>query len=173
MKKICRVRLRPLQKKDKGLLYEWITDRDLVLLNSTYAPISEGEHEQWFDSILRKRSDLAFFAIEETEENLVIGTCQLFNISPVHRNAELQIRIGDQRFQGRGYGVEAIGLLTAFGFFDLNLHRIYLRVFSTNQRAFRAYLKCGFKHEGTARQAAFLDGKWVDVDFMAKLSDDV
>lgn len=170
---MSKVKLRPLQRQDSALLYEWITDRDLVLLNSAYTPVSQNDHEQWIESILKKRPDLAFFAIEETESNLVIGTCQLFNINPVHRSAELQIRIGDKRFHGHGYGSDAIALLTAFGFRDLNLHRIYLQVFSTNKRAYSAYLKCGFKHEGTARQAVFLDGEWVDVELMAKLSEDV
>ena len=39
----------------------------------------------------------------------------------------------------------------AFGFTDLNLHRIALHVFATNVRAIKTYERAGFQHEGTLR----------------------
>jgi RimJ/RimL family protein N-acetyltransferase len=166
-----RVRLRPLQKSDAGILYDWISDRELSLFNSSYFPVSESDHMAWIDRMMRKRSDLVFFVIEEISSGKAIGTCQLLNINWVHRNAELRIRIGDIKSLGIGYGSEALGLLCDFGFRDLNLHRIYLHVFSTNTRAMRAYEKCSFRLEGTMRDSAFIDGEWVDVMIMALLSE--
>jgi RimJ/RimL family protein N-acetyltransferase len=57
----------------------------------------------------------------------------------------------------------------AFGFRDLNLHRISLQVFATNKRAITTYERAGFRHEGTMRQAAFIDGRFVDVVVMGIL----
>ncbi len=69
-------------------------------------------------------------------------------------------------FRSKGHGTEAVKLLCRFGFADLNLHRIYLHVFETNSRAIRAYEKSGFVREGSLREAAFIDGKWLDVAVM-------
>lgn len=167
-----RIRLRPLRKSDAGLLYEWITDRELVLLNSTFHPVSEVDHDAWVEAMLTRRSDLVIFVIEERSTATAIGTCQLLNINWRHRNAELQIRIGDAESRGRGLGTEAVRLLCEFGFADLNLHRIYLHVFAGNPRAIAAYEKSGFAREGLLRAAAHIDGQWVDVVPMGLIRDD-
>lgn len=160
------VRLRALRKEDAKLLYEWIIDRELVILNSPYHPVSETDHEAWVERMMNKSSDLVIFVIEEVKCSTSIGTCQLLNINWRYRSAELQIRIGDPSHHGKGYGSEAVQLLIEFGFKDLNLHRIYLHVFATNNRAIRAYEKCGFCREGILKEAAFIDGEWVDVIIM-------
>jgi RimJ/RimL family protein N-acetyltransferase len=165
-KSVC---LRPLRKSDADLLYEWITDRNLVINNASFFPVSETDHKAWVGRMMSKRSDLVIFVIEEQVSKQAIGTCQLVNINWVHRSAELQIRIGDSSFHGRGYGSEAVNLLCDFGFADLNLHRIYLNVFASNKRAIRAYEKCGFDCQGTFKEAAYLDGQWVDIHVMARL----
>ena len=167
-----RTRLRPLRREDAALLYSWINNRDLVIFNSPYYPITDIDHEAWMDSMLKKRVDLVIFVIEEIETEQVIGTCQLLNINWRHRSAELQIRIGDESFHGKGHGLEAVELLCRFGFADLNIHRIYLSVFSSNERAIKTYEKCDFKHEGLMREAAFIDGKWMDVAIMGRLNHD-
>lgn len=163
------VRLRPIRREDSALLYKWIVDRELLILNSSYMPVSKPDHEAWIESMLTKRSDLVLFVIEDIVEDHAIGTCQLVNINWVHRNAELQIRIGDNESQSRGLGSEAIKLLVNFGFKDLNLHRLHLHVFATNERAIRAYEKCGFVREGLLREAAHINGEFVDVLYMGLL----
>lgn len=165
-----RINLRPLQKKDTDHLYDWITDRELLIYNAPYFPVSQSDHENWVEKMMTKRSDLVIFVIETFEKQKTIGSCQLFNINWVHRNAELQIRIGDHVYQSKGYGSEAVDLLCEFGFKDLNLHRIHLQVFADNSRAIKAYEKCGFSHEGTQLEAVFVDGQWKDVCSMAKLA---
>jgi RimJ/RimL family protein N-acetyltransferase len=51
----------------------------------------------------------------------------------------------------------------------LNLNRIYLRVYASNLRGIRAYEKAGFVHEGSARQAQYQDGGYVDILWMSVL----
>ena len=48
----------------------------------------------------------------------------------------------------------------AFG--TLGLHRIALSVFEFNERAIRAYQRCGFVVEGRARESIWRDGRWWD-----------
>lgn len=156
------VRLRSVRDEDCNLLFGWINNRELVVLNAPFRPISKAEHEQWFES-LGTRKNLAFFMIEDIDSGLAIGSCQLTNIHDVHRSAELQIRIGRSDFLNKGAGSEAVRLLIEHGFDKLKLHRITLHVFSTNSRAIHVYEKNGFIQEGALREAAFIEGRWVDV----------
>ena len=164
------VKLRPLKIEDSKIFYEWITDKDLMIFNSAYRPVSELDHNLWFESMMKKRSDITLFVIEATVTESAIGSCQLMHIDLLHRNAELQIRIAETESQSKGMGSEAIKQLIDFGFKHLNLHRIYLHVFASNHRAIKSYLKCGFSIEGELKDAAFIDGKYLDVVIMGILN---
>lgn len=165
------VGLRPLGSADLPLLHTWINDRQHVLSGAPYRPVSDVQHHAWFTA-LQQRSDLVIFGIERLDEQVLIGSCQLHSIHPVHRSAELQIRIGDAAARGHGYGTEATRLLLRFGFRDLHLHRIFLHVFATNPVAIRTYEKVGMVTEGTLRRAAFIDGQYVDVRIMGILREE-
>lgn len=165
-----RVRLRAVRRDDSQLLFDWINDRELRLFNAPYRPISEPEHERWLNNVLTRHTDLIFFIIERTDTSEAVGTCQLLRIDHLHRNAELQIRIGPANSRGLGLGQEALKRLCDIGFRDLNLHRIQLYVFASNARAINAYVKSGFVEEGLLRDAVFLDGRFEDVVLMARLA---
>lgn len=166
------ISLRSLLKEDSECYFRWINDRDLVLNNAPYKPITQLEHENWFNQIASYK-DRVIFSIVENQSGKLIGTCSLRNINLLHRNAELQIRIGESDFHNRGYGTEAVNLLIKHAFSDLNLIRIYLHVFCDNISAIRSYQKCNFQTEGTLRKAAYVNGKYVDVHLMSILNDDV
>ena len=161
----ARIRLSPIRANDAPALFRWINDRELVVFNAGFHPVHASQHAAWMRSIAGK-TDLIVFAIRKKRGDALIGVCQLHTISAVHRSAELQIRIGDAASRGRGYGVEAVRLLVEFAFRDLNLHRVWLRVFGTNTPALKTYSAAGFAREGVMRDAAFIDGRYVDVVIM-------
>jgi RimJ/RimL family protein N-acetyltransferase len=164
----ARIVLAPILRADAPTLFTWINDRELVLLNAPYRPVHEPTHRAWLQHVA-SRTDGVTFAIRLEGSRRLIGICQLNGVHPVHRSAELQIRIGDPRWQGRGLGTEAVRRLVAFAFEDLNLHRVFLHVFATNARAVRAYERAGFAVEGTLRDAVHIDGRYVDVLVMSIL----
>lgn len=61
---------------------------------------------------------------------------------------------------GKGHGTAAVRTLVAWGFGELNLHLIFLRVFDDNARAVRSYEKVGFRREGRLRQDRFHRGRY-------------
>lgn len=165
------VTLGPLTQDDSEVLFSWINDQRTVELNSTFRPVHRSGHDAWFKSV-QSRQDLVIFAIREQNSGRIVGTCQLFDIHPIHRNAELQIRIGREEDRGKGYGKIALVGLTRFGFDSLNLHRIMLRVFGSNQRAIASYVRLGFLEEGRQREAAWISAQWEDVITMGLLRRD-
>lgn len=165
---LAAVMLAPITRADAPVLFEWINDRELVLLSSAYQPVHETTHRAWLQGVSH-RSDSVVCAIRLRRSRRLIGVGQLSHISRVHRSAELQIRIGDARWRGRGLGTAAVRLLVNLAFEDLNLHRVFLHVFRTNTPAIRSYERAGFTQEGTLRDAVHLDGRYVDVLVMAVL----
>lgn len=163
------VELTALRPEDSPSLFEWINDRALVTLSAPYREVSHTEHDSWFEQI-RQRDDIRIFGIRENGR--LVGTCQLHSIHSVHRSAELQIRIGDPEARGRGVGTAATTRLLEIAFHELGLHRVYLHVFATNQPARRLYERLGFRVEGVQREAAWIEGVWIDVVLMAILADE-
>jgi RimJ/RimL family protein N-acetyltransferase len=161
------VELTPLRPEDSPLLFEWINDRALVGLSAPFRPVSQAEHDAWFEQI-RSRDDVRIFGIREGGR--LVGTCQLHSIHLVHRSAELQIRIGAPDARGRGIGTAATRRLLEIGFHQLGLHRVYLHVFATNDPARWLYERTGFRVEGVQREAVCIEGDWVDVLLMAILA---
>lgn len=123
-----------------------------------FSPVLEKE---WLENASKERNDRLFNIIELKTDKL-IGTIGLHNIDYIDRCAELGIFIGEKDFYSHGYGAEAINLLMDFGFNYVNLHSIYLYVFSNNERAHKCYLKCGFKDTGYFREAKYINGKYYD-----------
>lgn len=59
------------------------------------------------------------------KDDVLIGTLALRSISWNHRQGDLEISF-DPALQGRGLGSEAMGLILAFAFDEVNLHRVEL-----------------------------------------------
>ena len=160
------VTIRHLKEGDRNIYHKWINDRALVNFNKIYRPISEVNHNDWFDKVT-KIYNLAIFSIVENSDNSLIGSCSLRNIDYLHKNARVQIRIGESDKRGNGFGSEAVFLLLCHAFEDLNLERVYLNVFVDNKRAIKAYNKIGFIEEGLLRRAVFINGSYVDSILMS------
>jgi RimJ/RimL family protein N-acetyltransferase len=159
-----------LRCDDANVLFRWINDPETVRFNAPFAPVHEIGHIAWFNEVIRDATRV-IFGIREHERSRLIGLLQLFDIHPVHRSAELMIRIGEEADRNFGAGSEAVELAAKFAFHDRNLQRVWLRVFADNKRAIRAYEKAGLQVEGTLRRACFVDGRWRDEVVMAILSD--
>jgi RimJ/RimL family protein N-acetyltransferase len=99
-----------------------------------------------------------------------LGEIRLDRFDLRDRRASLAIGIFDPMALGQGLGTEAITLLLHHAFNEMRLHRIAVRVLAFNVRAIRAYKKCGFAIEGREREAAFVNGIWLD-DVMMGLID--
>lgn len=162
--------LTELRLEDSALLFEWINNPVTARFNAPYKPVHNLCHDRWFEQVQHDTSRI-IFAIRKRDGRL-LGFVQLINIDPIHRSAELTIRIGDEGNRGQGAGSEAVKLIVDFAFRDRNLQRIWVRVFATNKRAIRAYERAGMQKEGTLRRARFIDGAWVDELVMAVLRDE-
>jgi len=165
------IRLRGVERSDLPAFQKWLNDPEVTEGLSIYLPLSMIDEEQWLDGMSRMQPDEKPLAIELKQGHgwRLIGNSGFFNLEWANRCAEFGLFIGDKSAWNKGYGTEAVRLLLKHGFETLNLHRIYLRVYSTNPRARRSYEKAGFILEGTLREAVYRHGKYADVDIMSVL----
>ena len=83
--------------------------------------------------------------------------------------ATFYIAIADEEQRSRGYGGQALTLMTDYAFNTVNLNRLQLHVSVENKRAVKAYKRQGFIIEGTLRQAMYYDGRYIDFYVMGLL----
>lgn len=154
----------PFDEKDSLQYLEWVNREEFTSLLGRCLPVTEQEHNAWYQSITKSASSVVF-AVKTVEEKRYLGNVWLHNIHWINRNAELRIFLGGS--QGKGYGTRAGKLLVDFAFNKLGLHKVYLYVSSANPRACRSFEKAGFVTEGELVDEFFLDGRFVDVKRMA------
>jgi diamine N-acetyltransferase len=165
------VTLRELSRDDIPLVNRWRQDRDLVDgLGAPARYITEEVDHAWFEDYLRRRGVDVRCAILVDGETEPVGLVSLTGINHVHRRGEFHLLIGRRDLHGRGLGSDATMRMLRHAFHDLNLHRVFLSVLSSNAAAIRVYEKAGFQREGVARQAAYKRGRYEDLVEMAILS---
>lgn len=145
-----------------------MNDPDISRLLGRALPVSDSEHERWFEDV-KSRTDAVHFAIETREGGHHVGNVWLWDIDNRHRKAEIRIVIGDRAARGRGIGSEALSLICAYASERLNLHKVYAYVLGDNQRALRAFEKAGFAVEGVLKEDRWDGSRYTDVYLLGRL----
>ena len=163
-----RIYLSPKSCEEEDIIKvtEWMNDFEITdYIDNSSMSFSYESEKEWIIASAKKSSP-GNFNIIDLETNELIGSVGLDKIKDVSRSAVLGIFIGNDKYRSNGYGTEAIKLLLEYGFKYLNLHSIKLTVLDVNARAYKCYIKCGFKETGRDREAMYLNGKYHDVIHM-------
>lgn len=170
-----RIRLRAPEREDIPLFLKWVNDPDVCEFLEQTSVYNTVQEEAWFERVSAgPRAELPLvIEVRQDDEWVPIGNLGFADIHPVNLSAEIGIMIGEKQFWDKGYGTEAMRRMCRHGFEELNLNRIFLRVFEGNERGKAAYRKVGFVYEGTMRQARYHLGRYWDVDFMSIIRSDL
>lgn len=164
------VRLRAREPADVERCNELFNDPDVRWGLLAPMPMSTAETRAWFEAT-RKDPDGERFIIETLEGEL-IGICSIEGISARSRSGEVGIWIG-KPYWNEGYGTDAMRALCRFAFRFMNLQRVWLHVYETNDKAIRSYEKVGFTLEGRLRRDQFLGGRYIDTLVMGLLAEEL
>src|SRR5213083_1874896 len=167
-----KVYLRPLEEADAAECHAWLNDPEVRrTLAVRGVPHTEASSREWIRTRDPRRDQV--FAIVTRERDLYVGNCGLHEIDPIDRLARLGIVIGRKDEWGKGFGTEAVTLLCRHAFDGLNLHKVCLSCFATNERGLRLYARVGFAPEGRLREQVFIDGRWVDEIVLGLVRDEL
>lgn len=163
-----KVDLRPITLDDTSLIVQW-RNSPQVKQNFVFRDdITNESHIEYFKKYIES-GQIQQFMIVEKKNNTPIGCVYLRDIDHKNDKAEFGIFIGEIDNRGKGYGREAALLICRYGFENLHLHKIVLRVFPFNKSAVKMYESIGFKQEAYFKDQVKVGGNFEDMIFMGLL----
>lgn len=158
------VKLRPVTEDDVDDILGWVNDKAVVGNLAVFAgkPLTREDELAWVRNVRTSPNERVFTVTSAQEGRYLgqVGLHQIFWRSRVARAAAIIAGPGDH---GRGYGSAAIAALLDHAFHELELHKVWLMVFRTNERSLRTWRRLGFVDEGVLRDEYFHEGAWHDM----------
>lgn len=146
-----KIYLRLMELSDVSYKVKWINDNEIrQTLNFSY-PISVVGTEQWLRNACNNESRRDFIVCDLSNE-LPVGYAGLLNIDHKNSKAESYLGIGEKSYWRKGIGYEVKKLLLQFGFYELNLNKIYSFHHDDNISMIKINEKLGGVIEGTLRE---------------------
>ena len=172
-----KIRLRRPERADLPRFSAWLNDPEVRRHLALIYPMSVVHEEQWFEEQLKAEPAVQAFVIEVHLAGAEsawppVGVIGFHAIDWRSRAGELGLFIGEKGFWNAGYGTDAVRTFVRWGFQELNLNRVFLRVFEDNASAIRSYEKVGFRLEGRLRQDRYQDGRYLDTLIMGLLREE-
>jgi RimJ/RimL family protein N-acetyltransferase len=169
------VTLRPFSPPDIPRLLGWIDSFESLVqwagpVQFTFPLTAEQFYEYLKDCRGENPSRHAFVALDD--RNTEYGHIELGSVNPGNGTASLCRVLVSPDARGKGLSLPMVQQALRFGFQDLGLRRIDLRVFSFNTAAIRCYEKAGFVREGLLRKSQKVGEQYWDTVLMAMLREE-
>jgi RimJ/RimL family protein N-acetyltransferase len=105
--------------------------------------------------------DVAAFSVVTLADDQLVGSALLWGIDTHSRIAHLGISLLPE-LQGQGLGIDTVRLLCRYGFAVRGFRRLQLETLADNAAMIATAKSAGFVHEGTLREAAYVEGQILD-----------
>ncbi len=165
--------LRPLRESDVGEEYlGWMRDPLAIqYLESRDQSQSLDTLRAFVRSMNDSRRDHMFgvFLVQGGEH---VGNIKIGNVREPHRSADLGLIIGRRSAWGKGYGTEAIALVTRYAFEELGLNKLWAGMYAENLGSYHAFIKAGYREVGRFRRHILFNGRYIDSILVEKCRDD-
>ena len=113
----------------------------------------------------------AEFTIVSLVDDRVVGECVLWSIDTHNRKAHIGLALLPEE-RHRGFGLDAVRVLSDYAFSVLGLHRVQIETNATNAAMITTAERAGFVVEGRVRDASWVVGRFVDEIVLGLLVDD-
>lgn len=161
-----RVDLRTIEEEDVEFLHEAINDRSIWRPIGRIDPVNRTQEEEFFEEIICSNDSVNLLV---TTGSTPAGMVSLTPDEGLDDSAELGYWIAADHRE-KGYGTEAVELVTEYGLRQRGFHRVSARVFEFNEPSKRLLESAGFTHEGRHRDGIFIDGEYWDVHWYSVLA---
>jgi len=161
-----------VEREDLKLLRDWRNIQSFRRNFREFRELSMANQEAWFNKVSLSPNDFMFI-IERLDDKTPLGVCGLLYVNWVIRSADYSFYIGHEEayIDSKGYAEEASHLLIQYGFHTLNLHKIWMELYSYDHRKIDFFTgKFKFNKDGMLRDNCFEDGKYHDSFVFSLLS---
>jgi len=172
------IRLGPIDhEKDPEIESKWTHDSEFMRMMEVNParPMSAAIIKKQYEKLekqIDENKNLYHFAIRAKEDDRLIGKADVQWIEWTNGNGWIQLGIGSAEDRRKGYGSQALNMLTRFAFAELNLFRVSARIPEYNEAALALFKKFGFVEEVRRRQALDRDGRRWDLFVLGLLNSD-
>lgn len=168
-----RLYLRSLRAEDiEGGYREWLQDPAInQYLEARFSVYNYDQLKDFIQNINASSTDYLFGIFDK--DDTYVGNIKIGGINWIHRTAEVGLLIGNRDYWGKGFGSEAIYLVTEYGFNTLNLRKLWAGAYSTNKGSVRAFEKAGYEHECVKKKHFFSNGEYIDDIILCKFNDPI
>ena len=159
-----RTLLRAMEPEDMVLLQEMINDPELEgAVGGWSFPVSGWQQQKWYENAVNDTKTRRFMIqTTDTQQPQTIGMIYLTDLDWKNRSVATGIKISASAPRGQGYGTDAVMALVGYAFYELQMHRVSLKIKSDNLASVKLYEKCGAKREGVLRDTIYKDGRYWD-----------
>ena len=167
-----RIYLRALELEDYKTSINWRKDDDIWgMVGGPKYNVSSEVEKKWVENTIFSK-DKIVLAICLCEGDKYIGNIILSDIDWINRSASTSTMIGDKAEWEKGYATEAKMIFLNFVFEERGLNRINSSILDTNRASLKVQEKCGYKLEGTKRQAVYKGGQYIDLHILGLLREE-
>ncbi len=149
--------------------------QDAAIKEFTMVPTAAGE--SFVRSWIRGYEDgwrngsRAGFVVRGAADGEFLGFASMFRLDLPAREGEIGYAVAPAA-RGRGIAGRALSLLTRWGFSELELERLELRIAITNPASERVATRAGYRPEGVLRSVHFKEGRRSDIGVWSRLRGD-
>lgn len=158
-----RFHLRQIRPGDAEAFFAFKSDLEVTSRYGQEPQQSLDDTHAWIQrqQIYYAQRDAINWCITFQGDDTIIGACILFNFDPGFHCAEIGYEL-HPAYHGQGIMSEVLSAILAYGFNELELHRIEANPLAGNPPSINLLRKLGFTHEGTLRQRHFFRGHFDD-----------
>ena len=166
------VSLSAIERYNLKQIQEWRNSNSLRSFFREFRELNYEMLEKWFlETHSNLISDSYFFMISLTATNEAIGVGGINHINWVNRNCQLSLFIGHENIyiDDNGWAKEAAIILEEYAFKSLNLHKIIVELYESDQKKQNLLNDLGYLKEGTLREQVFKDGRYLNSSIYSKI----
>lgn len=164
-----KVYLKSITSADTENIIRWRNKDNVRKYFLDQRPFTTEGHTNWLENVVNAGKAVQFIIYEKSGD-YPVGSVFLRDIDRQNRKAEYGIFIGEDSARAKGVGTEAARAIVQYGFSELKLHKIFLRVLADNEGAIRSYAKAGFIKEAYLKDEVLLNGEYRDIVLMAVIN---
>jgi diamine N-acetyltransferase len=165
------VYLRALEPEDIDFIYKIENDTSLWSLSDTQTPYSKFLIEQYLENAQQdiyeaKQLRLAICNMA----NSTVGLIDVFDFDYKNKRAGIGILIEDEGNRNKGFGAEALELLTEYCFKVLHLHQVYANISEDNITSLSLFEGNGFNKIGLKRDWSFDGNRYANEYILQRIN---
>ncbi len=167
------IRLEPLAESHAHEFDELIGDEDVTRFTHVRSDADEEFVLGWLRRYEAGWEDgsRAGFCIRAVSDGSFIGFAAIVRLDLAAREGEIGYMVAPAA-RGRGASARAVELLTGWGFAELSLQRLELRIDVENMASERVAERSGYHCDGVLRNVHFKDGRRSDTGVWSRLASD-